>query len=368
MLLLAMGLLAPVESLWRPAAVFSENPLPEDRGSDHPNADAGGGAVPDDVMQPTRLGIRMTPQIAGAMSKRFAEQMVNRYELSDGQAEAVRQIITERIMTFAHENEALGQQMFEFMMANMIEYDGRFPREKAQEFGKLAQPFAPRLKELMTQTTAEIGREMTLSQKLKFTADVTGAAAGITVFEERMKRWAKGDVGDGANPFWDPAENDPDGASTAPEDPNEHPDHREARREVERWDLWEMNLDEGWEKYIERAAAFYGFTDAQRTGAEAILKQCRQRADAIRTPEWQARLKEIRIAQHLIRRADDDLDQSVARFLMEEAHQRLRRPLTDLSKEFEKRINDLADSAQRAAAKEKVRRFLTERGIKEPPI
>lgn len=320
-------------------------------------------------MKPTSLGVRLTPELASAMSKRFVQEMVTRYELDAGQAETITGLMTRQIMKFAHENEKTGQQMIEYMFATMVENDGRFTKDAAQKFAQMSKPLIPNLKELFTRLGADIGQEMSLGQRMKFTADMTAAAAGVTIFESRMQRWEEGKIGENANPFWDPADKDPSRLQEeTPEDPNEHPSYRRARIEVERWSEWELRLDDQWDEYIKQAATFYEFEEAQKKAAEGILKQCRERAAAIRTAEWLAKTKQNRIARRLARMSGGDLREGPAIFALDRDYNRLRRPLVDLDEDFKRRIDELPDSKQRSAAQRSARRFLADRGMKDPPI
>lgn len=348
-----------IASAQSPAPSNSQNAgVPENRASED--------AVPD-WDKPTTLGVRLTPEIVGAMTRRMSEDMIKKYELSQDQADAVRDVAYRQILQFAHSNEKTVQQLFEYMMAQMIDNDGRFTREAAQDFAKMSKPIIAPLKDLFTQMGADMGREMSLSQRLKFTGDMTKAAAGITIFESRMKRWEAGDVGENANPFWDPGDNDPNKARPAATDPNEHPEHRRARLDAERWIEWRLRMDQDWEAYINEAVAYYQLDEKQTAAAQAILKDCQEKARAIKTDEWNKRIKDNRIARELIRRSEEKM-RGPASFAIEAEFTRLQKPLVDLDEELKRRVDELPDSRQRAAARDSVRKILADRGMREPPF
>lgn len=321
-------------------------------------------------MKPTSLGLRMTPEIAQAMSKKIVQNMTEEYELDPDQAASIDLVFRERLMRFSHENEKTGQQMIEFMMATMIENDGRFPKEKAQEFAKMAKPLLPNLKQLISDIGADVGKEMSISQRIKFTGDMTKAAAGVTIFETRMKRWEEGTVGENANPFWDPSEKDPSAvqSDTPKDDPNEHPEMKRARLDVERWSIWEININDEWPEYLKRATEYYQFDEKQITAADAVLKQCQERATALKSSEWLDRIKKNRIARRLTRRSRGEMREGPMAFALDQEYEKLRKPLVELDAEFKRRIDQLPDSKQRATAKEAARRMLSDRGMQEPPI
>lgn len=320
----------------------------------------------DDFSKATELGIRFTPKMATAMSKKFVEQMKPRYDLDEKQVEEITEVMQRQFMKFAHKNGKVGRDMVEMMFATMLENDGRFPKEEAQQFAKMAKEFVPKLRDFFTEGSAEIGKKMSMKQRLQFTGDVGIAAAGLVVFENRMKRWEEGKIGDFANPFFDPADKDPSKAEPEPDDPKEHKDHRQARKQVETWINWTVNKDERWESYIEKAVKYYGFDDKQKTSADAILKDCKERAKSIKSKEWLDAVKENRIAQSLSYKAGD-YSQGPWMTALEESFEKLMKPMNDLDAEFKRRINDLPDSTQRANARETVRKALAEKGLKQLP-
>jgi hypothetical protein len=316
----------------------------------------------------TEIGVRFTPEMAEAIAKRSIAQMTPRYDLDEKQAEEMQGIIQRRLMKFAQENAALNRDMLELTISTMIEHQRRFPKEEAKKFAEMALKFTPKFKDLITHTSAEIGMKMNVTQRLKYTADVGIFAAGFVIFENRMKRWDEGKIGDYANPFFDPADKDPSKAESEPRDPNESEEHRKARKEVEAWLTWQMNPDERWQEYLDRTALYYGFTDAQKTSAASILKECRERAKTIKTPEWQAAVKENRVIRELSQGAPDEVSRGPWMMAIEDAYERLMKPMEDLNNEFRRRLNDLPDSTQRAMARENVRKTLAKKGVKQLPV
>ncbi len=320
-------------------------------------------------MKATELGVRFTPRMAKVIGSKIATSMKGRYDLSDQQVEEVQQILSTQFVDFAHKNAQTSRDMIEMMIETMMENDGTFPREQAQEFAKVAKPFVPAFRDFFTETSGMIGQKMTMKQRLKFTGDLTAASAGLTMFENRMKRWEEGKVGKTANPFWDTGD---DETATSlpdePEDPNEPAEHRQARQNVERWIEWQIDIDKQWEGYVERTTEFYGFNEVQQNSAKAILDDCRQRAQRIKTPEWRASLIENRIARQLSWNLGAEASQGPFMYKLETEWERLRKPLLDIERELKRRLEELPTSEQRATARESVRKALSERGVKKLPI
>ncbi len=334
------------------------------RGSDVPQRGEAGG---DEIALP-ETGIRLTPGMLNAMSWRFSELMKTQLDLDDQQAKDIEGIIKTHLAKLANENAETGRDAIEMMMETMIRNDGRFPKEDAVRFASKVKPLIPAIRDYFTNTSSEIGQKLNFKQRLEFSTQMGVVMSGLTVFEQRMGRWEEGKVSDNANPFFDPADRDPSKAEADNADPNEHPEHRRARQDVERWNDWELRIDDGWDDYLRRAADFYEFEDTQRGSGENVLKQMKDRAAAIKTPEWSEKIKQNRIARRLARRAGGDLSDGPVAFSLDREYNKLRKPLLDLDEEFKRRIDELPTSKQREAARKKARKFLFDKGMKEPPV
>ncbi|MFH1417206.1 MAG: hypothetical protein ABII12_02850 [Planctomycetota bacterium] len=349
-----------------PAAVADEEEPAE--ATENTNEDGKTNKASDFMMKPTEVGVRFTPRMARAISGQFVKEMKGRYDLNDAQVESIRGVISRQMMKVVSENAKTGRDIIETMMETMIENDGQFPKDAAMDFAKLAKPIVPALKKFFADTSGEISAEMTIKQRLKFTGDVAAATAGLIVFEDRMKRWEEGKVGDGANPFYDPIDKDPEAASQ-PDDPGEHPEYRQARQGTRQWMEWQFNVEERWGRYVDFAIEFYGLDEAQTNAVKAILKECTERAAAIKTPEWTAKMTDNRIAQRLSWRAGGAMfSRGPWMFMLDSEYEKLKQPLDDLELELKRRLSAIPDSTQRAKAMESVRETLAEKGLERLPI
>jgi len=317
---------------------------------------------PVDITRPTERGIRFTPEFARSIGQVFAKHLRGRYDLDDDQVEPIEKAFERELMTFAHRNEETGQAMIELMMAEMIANEGQFSRDAAMRFGELGSALAPKLKKLMKDLAGAIGHEMTLSQRMKFSADMAAAGAGIGFFEKRMKQWKEGEIPEFV--YFRGFEEDSAPEDQVAEDAGETRELREARRSAERTMRWELDIDERWGDYVDRAIAYYKFDDAQANAARAVLKDCQDRVQAYKSEEWQKRVKENRVARQLARRISGDWRrQDPWIFKLESEYERLKRPIEDLDSELKRRIEEIPDSTQRAAAEAKMRERLAEEGL-----
>ncbi len=335
---------------------------------DAPKVAAKKPAAGDVEMTPTELGVRFTPAMAQAMSFQFTKQMKQRYDLAEDQGQDIEKIITQQLMRLVKENAATGRDMIEMTMETMIANDGNFPKDKAIVFAKLAKPAVPALRDFFTRSAGQIGRRLTIKQRLKFTGDMAGVTAGLVVFENRMKRWAEGDVGMRANPFYDSGDHEADeNGEKEPEDPNETKDHRQARQHAERTVGWQINKESRWDQYVNNAIVYYDLDETQIISARAVLKDCKDRAEALKTPAWRKKLIENRIAESLAWRLESHFNQGPWKNHLDQSNEKLMRPLNELGEDLRNRIDGIPTSKQKASAKEAVRKALAEKGMKRLP-
>ncbi|MCA9254318.1 MAG: hypothetical protein KDA33_01715 [Phycisphaerales bacterium] len=314
----------------------------------------------------TELGIRMTPGIAQAISESMTRRMKGRYELDDEQTKKATEAISYNILKLAHENSEIGRDAIEFMMATMIANDGEMPKENAIEFAKKMKPIIPALRQFFLESSRDVGKVMSLKQRLQFTGDMTGVTAGLTIFETRMNRWEAGEVSDGANPFFDrpvtPDDEEVEGETKAQRDA------RRARRDVERSMNWMLNHESNWEQYVRNAVLFYDFDEEQQNAANGILEDCKARVTKVKTDEWMKAYVDNRVADRLSWRLDSKFNQGPMRFQLEKAHDKLMKPIQDIEKDLKRRIDTLPTTKQRLEAKKAAEQAMQEHGIDKLPL
>ena len=332
-------------------------------------------ALADKEMKPTEFGVRFTPGMARAIGIAMTKQMKPRYDLSDDQVEGIQEVISHQMMRLVHGNAKTGRDMFEFMLETVIANGGDFPAEEAIKFAAMAKPIMPALREFFKTSAGEIGKKMTIKQRLKLTGDMAKATAGLVIFENRMKRWEEGKVGDFANPFYDSNDNAPPDAEDEPVDPDESPEHRKVRKRVERWVDRVIDMDNKWDDYVNQAIAYYKFDESQEASARAILKDCKNRAKMIKTPQFRRAIKDNLIIQQMAYDVANEKDSRVKGFNqgpwmyhLNRSYEKLRKPLNDLEEELKLRIDGLPTSQQRATANGAVGKAFAENGVKQLPI
>jgi len=358
-----------------PAALAQDNTPPDATAKPADNAAAPEApAAPSDAdapvteveMKPTELGVRFTPGIARAIAKQMSREMKSRYDLSDDQVQQAQDILARNMMKMAQHSQEVGRDVWETLMESMIANDGSFSKDDGQRWAKSMNKLMPDLKAFLTTSAAQIGKTMTLSQRLKLTAEMSAVSAGFITFEERMKRWEKGDVPDFANPFREPepapAKNgEPKAADTG------SPEVQQARNRVERRVEWEIGVDERWTGQVEAAIEYYKFNDAQAKSARAILKEALERAKQVKTPEWTERLRLNRTAAAVSNRATKKLSNGPWMWQLDRDYEEILKPLQDIGKDMRGRIDEIAETGQRSTAAEQARQELSKTGLDLPP-
>jgi len=319
-------------------------------------------------MKPTEVGVRFTPRMAQGLAKAMAREMRGRYDLSDEQVGQAQDILARNMMKMAHDTQKKGRDIWELFMENMIANEGAFSKDDAQKWGKMMEDFLPEMKKFMTTTASQLGRTMTLSQRLKLTAEMSAVSAGFVGFEQRMKRWSKGEVGDMVNPFTD-AGSEKRGAEASRDDRGgkETDEVRRARARAERRLDWEVDVESRWTSYVESAIEYYKLSETQATSARAILKDCLERAKSVKTSEWQDRLRRNRTAANVSGRMAKLFREGPWMWQLDREYEELLRPLQDIGKDLRNRVDELAESSQRANAAEQARAQLAKSGLEMPP-
>ena len=319
-------------------------------------------------MKPTEVGVRFTPRMAQGIAKTMAREMRSRYDLSDEQVSQAQEILSRNMMKMAQDTQKKGRDIWELFMENMIANDGSFSKGDAQKWGRMMDEFLPEMKKFMTTTASQVGKTMTLSQRLKLTAEMSAVSAGFIGFEERMKRWSKGEAPDMANPFVDATpERTKADAARDERGGKESEEVRRARVRAERRLDWEVDVESRWTSYVESAIEYYKLSDAQATSARAILKECLERAKAVKTPDWQDRLRRNRTAANVSGKMAKLFREGPWMWQLDREYEELLRPLQDVGKDLRNRVDELAETSQRANAAEQARAQLAKSGMEMPP-
>ncbi len=317
-------------------------------------------------MKATELGVRFTPGMARAIASQLSRQMQSEYTLTDEQTRECREIVGRNLMKLAQDTQRAGRESIELLMESMIANDGNMPRADAQRWAKVSRPVVEDVKKFMMTTASQCGKVMTLSQRLKLTAEMAAVSAGFVVFEERMNRWEQGGAPEFANPFFEGGRGERRSAPSA-DGSEERAELRRARQRAERRMEWETGVERRWNEYVEAAITYYGFDEKQTTSARAIVRQALEQARAVRTDEWQERFKLNRTTASLSQRLPRAAREGPWMWQLDREYEELLKPLQEIGRDLRARIDDLADSAQRERARSGSRDELGRTGLSLPP-
>jgi len=343
------------------AAAFGTAGFPVAQAQDAPAAPAPPAVQPDeeDYMRPTETGVRFTPGMARAMGKVFArEALAREYGVNEEDQKKAAEKLARNLMRLAHTSGRQGQQFFEYAFETLMENQGRFTPESGKRWAELSRPTLPALREFMSRTAEELRPLIPPDKQIRFAGEMMKASLAIDMYEKKMERWAQGKVGERENPF----EPDSEETATAPTDPNESKEVREARRHAENSLKWDSTGR--WRQYVESTIQYYKLDEAQRKTAESILREMEDRAKQVQTDEWKARILLNRTKLNLSYRGMN-LWSTPWMWQLEREYEDLLKPIKDLTRELQDRLETLPTTEQRSAAQARMTEEFAKRGMKE---
>ncbi len=310
-----------------------------------------------DYMRPTEAGLRLTPAMARAMGRLFAREALGRqYDLDEAAQKQAAERIARQMMQMAHKTQHDGQKFFEFAFETMMENQGRITPESGKKWAELSKPLVPAIREFMTKTAEDIRPLVPPAKQMTFAGDMMKMSLAFDLYEKKMERWAQGKAREHENPF---AENEDGATSTAP-DTDEKPQVRQARRQAENMLKWETTSR--WRQYVDAAVNFYKLDDTQKKAAESILREMEGRARQTMTDEWRAKVLMNRMQVQLSHRGMN-LWNTPWMWRCEREYEDLLKPLRDLTRELQDRLETLPTEEQRRAAEARVAERFQEKGL-----
>jgi hypothetical protein len=314
----------------------------------------------DDFMRPTRAGVRMTPGLARAITRQMVKNgvLTREFGLEESRQEEAAEKIARRMMEMAHKNGRQGAEFFEFAMQSMIENNGRFTPESGKRWAELSKPLVPAFRDMATGIAEDMREMLPPNKQPAFAAKMLALSVAIDAYEKRMDRWLEGGAKEGENPFDDRSNRQ---QAETPADPNEPPALRESRQRSER--EIERQSKGSWRSYVDRAAEYYQFTDAQKQTAESILREMEGRAKQMMNDEWRAKVMANRTRRNL-----PDFGASWNTpwaWRLEREFESLMAPLRDMTRELQDRLDEIPTTEQRQAADQRMAAKLAEKGLKE---
>jgi hypothetical protein len=306
-----------------------------------------------ELMRPTRYGIRMSPRMARGFASQWLRMQPPGFELTPQERNRLIDGLSGGIQRLAREHHGTLQPFFEYQWESWLMGGSKMAPEQAKQFGPLAQPVAPVMREFLEFARHEGQKRLPAEKATAFDRHIDRCQKAVDRWEQQMARWAQGGMMDREQPF-DLLED------LDVEDASESPRVRQARRQSREW--FRTLGPPAWEHWLKAAKALFEFDAEQSARADAILEQYRERARSIMTPEWQQRARENRARRELRgqlwrARAGPYL------FELEREYRELMRPMEELDNAFYQEVLALLTSQQRDAVVSELRDRFRQHGL-----
>ncbi|HOJ75989.1 MAG TPA: hypothetical protein PLQ89_11140 [Phycisphaerae bacterium] len=313
----------------------------------------------EEVMRPTRHGVRMTRRMAEAMGKVMARDLTINLSLDEKVQDKLARIITDRAWELkSHrgpEGAAVMEAFLETILSQYGEGESTPKPEELRAYSERLRPGVEIIREFWESVLDDADPLLTDEEYNALEQEVDTHLRATRRFEERLQRWSRGEVQEDDR-LLDGLNDDDAGDKRA----GKTREYRRAERIARKW---VNNLDPlQWRGFLNEAIRLFHFDEAQREAGQAILKEYLEKGRAITTKEWKAKVMAIRIQEHLRRLCPDEplepwfyhLDVEYKRFVT---------PVQELGREFRQRIVALATPEQRALMLQEFKRLGAEHGM-----
>jgi hypothetical protein len=313
----------------------------------------------ENYMRPTEAGVRLTPGMARALARIFVKQgLANHYDMDEEAQKKAAEQITRNIMQLGHKTDRQGARFFEFAFESLVENHGRFTPESGKRWAELSRPMLPSVREFLTGVANDIRPLLPPAKQMQFAGDMMKVSLALDMYEKKMDRWSQGKVSEHEDPF-DPDSEEPASAST---DPNEPKEVRQARHRAENSMKWESTGR--WRQYVDSAISYYKLDEAQKESAESMLREMQDRAKQIQSDEWKAKVLLNRTRVNVSHRGMN-LWNTPWMWQLEREYENLLKPINDLTRELQDRLETLPTEPQRQAAAARTAEGFAKLGMKE---
>lgn len=327
-------------------------------GQEGPAGDPPPPQATEDYMRPTDTGVRLTPGMARSLGRLLVrETLRGKYDLDEEAQKKAADRIARDMMKMAHKTENDGARFFEFAFETLMENHGRFTAESGRQWAEMSRPLLPFVKEFMTDAANDIRPLLPPGKQMQFAGDMMKASMGLDLYEKKMERWSQGKVNEHENPFDASDEAQPTTAESG-----ESRQVREARHRAESSMKYESSGR--WRQYVDSAIAYYKLDEGQKKSAESILREMEERAKQVQTDEWKAKMLLNRTRLNLSYRGLSLWNTPWA-WQLEREYEDLLKPIKDLTRELQDRLETLPTEPQRQAAAARTSESFVKLGLKE---
>ncbi len=349
-------------NLWLPASavLMSVCALPA------ADRSAASGTPSEDVMRPTRYGLRATPELVRMFTGFLVEDegWARELKLTDTQKNQLADAISRRVMATAHADGAQWQALVEYLLEAELRNNGKFDGQSGPELARRFLPLIRPIRDFWNALSADSRAFMEPAQIEQYEQGMKRELKQVDEAQAQMQRWAAGDVDDGGRPFESPRPREPQQIDT--------PEQKAARQRQRHLKSASIRADfelkqfstESWEAFVHASASFFGFSGPQIAAGKRLCKGYAAQADAIMTPQWQERFRNNQIKRSLLRGAAPDRDQTAPwMHRLDREYRELTEPVEKLHNSLRWEILGMATDEQRRAGQEKVAALTAKQGL-----
>ncbi len=353
--LLRMGMVLPLLAMVVP--VMAQNAVPPKQ---------------DPLGPGTERGIRLTPEMARAISSAFVRNALMRhYEMDESKADEAAELVARRLMAAAHENGAAAQALMEWGMTQALELEAKRREGSAQgnsefaspefcqQLGERVLPLIPGVRGLIRGVGQDIRPLLPIKQQLKLGAELTMVGGSMDVFEQNMQRWARGEALPGENPFSknNATEKDANGQTAALQN---------ARKAADQELNKEKSVLSVWDTYLKAFKKFYALDDGQCATADSIYREFAGRLKTtLSDSKWQDNMYQARMWIDMTQALRIPWRHPI-RQMLQEQYESCMDPINALGDAFRLRLEQIPTGNQRAAADARMMTALQDKGFKMP--
>ncbi len=309
----------------------------------------GRAAQEKDTSAPKLEGLWPSPKLMGLLLARWADRISLEYELDDVQRVKVREAVTGRWSSFLKDNRSAIQPIFNELLEMRLELEPP-AKERVEAWAGRAMPVFEKFRKQLNEGTAEFRDVLTPVQRAKFKVDELQFDVGLSLAEQKLKQWQKGEFEEGD--FWERPTSD------RRKGRGERGRRRAAKLEAAanlglraapgesspagQQDQIALELA-AWDKYVREFIRTYGLGEGQRDAVLSVLSELKERAIAHRD---RRRDDIAKLEQRIETFGDTDEEPDKLKTQLTELYG----PIDDMFAELQRRIEQVPTAAQRAEA------------------